>query len=102
MSTAGHILWADDEIDLLRSHVLFLENRGYQVTCVTNGADAVEAVAQDDLVDVVLLDEQMPGMDGLETLAAIKQKRPDLPVIMVTKSEEEHLMDEALGGQISD
>ncbi len=102
MSTAGHILWADDEIDLLRSHVFFLENRGYQVTCVTNGADAVEIVAQNDLVDVVLLDEQMPGMDGLETLAAIKQKRPDLPVIMVTKSEEEHLMDEALGGQISD
>ncbi len=102
MSTAGHILWADDEIDLLRSHVLFLEDRGYRVTSVTNGADAVEVVAQDDLVDLVLLDEQMPGMGGLETLASIKQKRPDIPVIMVTKSEEEHLMDEALGGQISD
>ncbi|MCY4159977.1 MAG: response regulator [Bacteroidetes bacterium] len=102
MSTAGHLLWADDEIDLLRSHVLFLENRGYRVSCVTNGADAIEAVTQGDSVDVVLLDEQMPGMGGLETLAAIKQKRPDLPVIMVTKSEEEHLMDEALGGQISD
>jgi len=102
MSTAGHLLWADDEIDLLRSHVLFLENRGYRVTCVTNGTDAIEAVTQDDALDVVLLDEQMPGMGGLETLAAIKQKRPDLPVIMVTKSEEEHLMDEALGGQISD
>lgn len=102
MSTAGHILWADDEIDLLRSHVLFLENRAYQVTRVTNGRDAVEAVARDDSIDVVLLDEQMPGMGGLETLAAIKQKRSDIPVIMVTKSEEEHLMDEALGGQISD
>ena len=102
MSKAGHILWADDEIDLLRSHVLFLENRGYQVTSVTNGSDAIEVVLHNDLVDVVLLDEQMPGMGGLETLAAIKQKRPDIPVIMVTKSEEEHLMDEALGGQISD
>lgn len=102
MSTAGHILWADDEIDLLRSHILFLESRGYHVTSVTNGADAVEVVAQNELIDVVLLDEQMPGMGGLETLGSIKQKRPDLPVIMVTKSEEEHLMDEALGGQISD
>lgn len=102
MSSAGHILWADDEIDLLRSHVVFLENRGYRVTCVANGTDAVEAVGQADFVDLVLLDEQMPGMGGLETLAAIKQKRPDVPVIMVTKSEEEHLMDEALGGQISD
>ena len=102
MSTAGHILWADDEIDLLRSHVLFLENRGYRVTCVTNGADAIEAVSQDDLVDVVLLDEHMPGLGGLEALSAIKRKRPDVPVVMVTKSEEERLMEEALGGQISD
>ncbi|MCY4673376.1 MAG: bifunctional response regulator/alkaline phosphatase family protein [Bacteroidetes bacterium] len=102
MSTAGHILWADDEIDLLRSHVLFLESRGYRVTRVTNGVDAIEAVSQDDLVDVVLLDEHMPGMEGLEALAAIKRKRPDVPVVMVTKSEEEHLMEEALGGQISD
>ncbi|MCY4170038.1 MAG: bifunctional response regulator/alkaline phosphatase family protein [Bacteroidetes bacterium] len=102
MSTAGHILWADDEIDLLRSHVLFLENRGYQVTCVANGSDAVDVVALQKDVDVVLLDEQMPGMGGLETLKSIKHTRPDLPVIMVTKSEEEHLMDEALGGQISD
>jgi len=102
MSTAGHILWADDEIDLLRSHVLFLENRGYKVTCVSNGSDAVDVVAHGDDVDVVLLDEQMPGLGGLETLESIKHKRPDLPVIMVTKSEEEHLMDEALGGQISD
>ena len=102
MSIAGHILWADDEIDLLRSHVIFLERRGYRVTSVTNGADAVEAVAQDDLVDLVLLDEHMPGMGGLETLASIKQTRPDIPVIMVTKNEEEHLMNEALGGQISD
>ena len=102
MSTAGHILWADDEIDLLRSHILFLENRAYRVTRVTNGRDAVEAVDQDDSIDIVLLDEQMPGMDGLETLTAIKRSRSDIPVIMVTKSEEEHLMDEALGGQISD
>ena len=102
MSVAGHILWADDEIDLLRSHVIFLESRGYRVTCVTNGADAVEAVQQPDAFDVLLLDEQMPGMGGLETLSAVKGHRPDLPVVMVTKSEEERLMEEALGGQISD
>ena len=102
MSSTGHILWADDEIDLLRSHILFLESRGYRVTRVTNGADAVEAVTREDSYDVVLLDEQMPGMGGLDTLAAIKHVRPDVPVVMVTKSEEERLMEEALGGQISD
>ncbi len=101
MSTAPHILWADDEIDLLRSHILFLENKGYRITRVTNGADAVSVVGHDP-VDVVLLDEQMPGMGGLDTLAAIKRIRPQIPVIMVTKSEEEQLMEEALGDQISD
>ena len=101
MSKAPHILWVDDEIDLLRSHVLFLENRGYRITSVTNGADAVTTVGHEP-VDVVLLDEQMPGMGGLETLTAIKGLRPQVPVVMVTKSEEEHYMDEALGGQISD
>lgn len=95
------ILWADDEIDLLRPHVLFLEKRGYDVTTVANGSDAVDMV-QEAGFDVVLLDEQMPGMDGLETLEAIKNVRPEVPVVMVTKSEEERLMEEALGGQISD
>ena len=102
MSISGHILWADDEIDLLRSHILFLESRGYRVTRVTNGADAVDAVAHKAIYDVILLDEQMPGMGGLDTLAAIKSMRPEVPVVMVTKSEEERLMEEALGGQISD
>ena len=95
------ILWADDEIDLLRPHVMFLETKGYDVTTVANGADAVDVV-RDGPFDVVLLDEQMPGMDGLETLEAIKDVRPEIPVVMVTKSEEERLMEEALGGQISD
>jgi CheY-like chemotaxis protein len=95
------ILWADDEIDLLRPHVLFLQNKGYDVTTVSNGADAAEAVERRPF-EVVLLDEQMPGMGGLETLERIKAARPEVPVVMVTKSEEEHLMEEALGGQISD
>ena len=99
--TTPRILWADDEIDLLRPHILFLETKGYAVTSVTNGADAVEQV-RESRFDVVLLDEQMPGMDGLETLEAIKRTAPDVPVVMVTKSEEETLMEEALGGQISD
>lgn len=101
MANEPHILWVDDEIDLLRPHILFLESKGYRVTSVANGADAVEKV-RDERFDVVLLDEQMPGMGGLETLAEIKQASPEVPVVMVTKSEEEHLMEEALGGQISD
>jgi len=101
MSIVPHILWADDEIDLLRPHVLFLEGKGYHVTQVTNGTDAVAAVHETPF-DVVLLDEQMPGMDGLDTLAAIKRVRPQVPVVMVTKSEEERLMEEALGEKISD
>ena len=95
------ILWADDEIDLLRPHILFLEAKGYEVTSVTNGTDAV-AQAQDTRYDVVFLDEQMPGMGGLDALQAIKTAQPELPVVMITKSEEEHIMDDALGGQISD
>jgi len=95
------ILWADDEVDLLRPHVLFLEKKGYDVTTVANGSDAVDLV-RDAAFDVVLLDEQMPGMDGLATLESIKNVRPEVPVVMVTKSEEEQLMEEALGGQISD
>ena len=98
---SAQILWADDEIDLLRPHILFLETKGYAVTSVTNGADAVERVRREKY-DVVLLDEQMPGMGGLKTLSEIKQVAPELPVVIVTKSEEEYLMEEALGGQISD
>ncbi len=98
---APQILWADDEIDLLRPHILFLETKGYVVTSVTNGSDAVERVRQHPF-DMVLLDEQMPGKGGLETLSEIKELVPELPVVLVTKSEEENLMEEALGGQISD
>jgi len=101
MPDAPRILWADDEIDLLRPHLIFLEDKGYDVVSVTNGADAVEQVRAHPF-EVVLLDEQMPGMDGLETLSKIKGVRPEVPVVMVTKSEEERLMEEALGGQISD
>ena len=101
MANEPRILWADDEIDLLRPHILFLESKGYRVTSVSNGSDAVERV-REERYDVVLLDEQMPGIGGLETLAQIKQISPEVPVVMVTKSEEEHLMEEALGGQISD
>ena len=98
---APQILWVDDEIDLLRSHVLFLRNKDYEVQTASNGADAVDLV-RETAFDVVLLDEQMPGMEGLEVLEAMKEVRPELPVVMVTKSEEEDLMERALGNQISD
>lgn len=97
----GKILWADDEIDMLRSHVLFLEERGYSVTPVTNAEDAVSLVKKSRF-DIILLDEMMPGMDGLQALAAIHETDPSLPVIMITKSEEENLMDEAIGGKITE
>ncbi len=95
------ILWADDEIDLLKPHLLFLKSKGYLVTPVNSGADALEKVEQEKF-DLVLLDEMMPGMTGLETLAQIKQMRPNLPVVMITKSEEEHIMEEAIGSKIAD
>jgi CheY-like chemotaxis protein len=95
------ILWADDEIDMLRPHILYLEGKGYSVTPAANGEDALERV-QRESYDVVLLDEMMPGMGGLATLAAIKDHDPTLPVILVTKSEQEELMDEALGRRITD
>lgn len=96
-----HLLWADDEIELLRPHILFLESKGYSVTSVTNGTDAVDKV-QEERFDVVFLDEQMPGLGGLEALNEIKALAPELPVVMITKSEEEHIMEDAIGGQIAD
>ena len=95
------ILWADDEIDLLKPHILFLANKGYDVTPVNSGADALDKV-QEDNYDIIFLDENMPGMTGLETLAQIKSLKPNIPVIMITKSEEEHIMEEAIGAKIAD
>ena len=95
------ILWADDEIDLLKPHILFLEQRGYDITPINNGSDAVE-LANEKHFDVVFLDENMPGLSGLEALDQIKANKPNLPVVMITKNEEEHIMEEAIGSQIAD
>ncbi len=95
------ILWADDEIDLLRPHILFLEGKGYELTTVNNGADAIDQVKESQF-DVIFLDENMPGISGLETLEQIKTIKPEVPVIMITKSEEEHIMEEAIGSKIAD
>lgn len=96
------ILWADDEIDLLKPQMLFLEKKGYEVTTVTNGHDALEECETHNDFDVVFLDESMPGLTGLETLAKIKENNPVLPVVMITKNEAEDIMEEAIGSQISD
>ncbi len=97
----AHILWADDEIDLLKPHRMFLEDKGYDVTGVSNGPDAVEEVRSGQY-DLVLLDEMMPGQDGLATLTELKEIAPGMPVIMITKNEEESLMEEAIGSKIAD
>jgi DNA-binding response OmpR family regulator len=101
MSQKIQILWADDEIDLLKPHILFLKSKGYEISPVTNGEDAVEMVSEQTF-DLVFLDENMPGLPGLEALARIKTIRPALPVVMITKSEEEYIMEEAIGSQIAD
>ena len=95
------IIWVDDEIESLQSQKLFLENKGYEVQSFTNGFDAIDFV-KDNLVDVVLIDESMPGITGLETLAKIKEVNQSLPIVLITKNETENLMDEAIGSQISD
>ncbi len=97
----GEILWVDDEIESLKSQILFLRNKGYEVTPLSNGHDALEFL-KEKAVDVVLLDESMPGITGLETLSKIKEMNPNQPVVMVTKNEAENIMEEAIGGQISD
>jgi CheY-like chemotaxis protein len=95
------VMWVDDEIEMLRAHVMFLETRGYHVIPVFTGDDAIQMIAEKPLeYDIVLLDEQMPGKDGLTTLEEIKEIRPELPVVMVTKSEEERLMEQAIGKKI--
>ena len=96
-----NILWADDEIDLLRPYIIFLEEKGYRTTTATNGRDAVD-LCRRQAFDIVFLDENMPGISGLETLAQIKQIQPAVPVVMITKSEEENIMDMAVGNKIAD
>lgn len=95
------ILWADDEIDLLKPHILFLDKKGYDVTPVYSGADAIDMCEKKNF-DVVFLDENMPGMSGLQTLNHIKSQKPNLPIVMITKSEEEQIMEEAIGSRIAD
>ena len=97
----ARILWADDEIDLLKPHILFLEEKGFEIDTVNNGSDAVE-MSREKHYDIIFLDENMPGLTGLETLSKIKEYNSSVPIIMITKSEEEHIMEEAIGGQISD
>lgn len=95
------ILWVDDEVDLLKPHILFLENKNYQITSCNSGTESIDII-ENERFDIVLLDENMPGLSGLETLSEIKERQPSLPVIMVTKSEEERIMEEAIGSKISD
>ena len=95
------ILWADDEMEFLKPHVLFLESKGYQVELINNGSEAVER-CQENNYDIVFLDENMPGISGLEALARIKEIQPQLPIVMITKSEEESIMEEAIGSKIAD
>jgi len=95
------ILWVDDEIEMLKPHFLFLEDRGYTTTSCTNGQDALDLI-EANRFDVILLDENMPGLNGLETLAEIKNRKPNLPVVMITKNEEEQIMEDAIGSKISD
>ena len=95
------ILWVDDEVELLKPHVLFLQQKGYEVDTCNNGYDAID-MASEGAYDLIILDEMMPGMTGLETLPKIKEVRPTTPVIMVTKSEEENIMDKAVGSKIAD
>ena len=101
MAKQQRILWADDEIDLLKPHLLFLRNKGYELVTANNGRDALDLVEREPF-DLIILDENMPGLTGLETLQLIKQSQPHIPVIMITKSEEENIMDMAGGSKIAD
>ena len=99
--TNGLLLWVDDEIEQLRAHIMFLEKKGYEIVTVSNGTDAIDQCRQRNF-DLVLLDEQMPGISGLETLRILKEINPSISVVMVTKSEEEHIMEQAIGQKIAD
>jgi len=101
MKKQVNILWTDDEIDLLQPHILFLEGKGYHVSTASNGNDAIELVKKQDY-DLIFLDENMPGLSGLETLKKIVEIRPAIPIVMITKSEEEDIMDAAVGSRIAD
>src|SRR6056297_1730651 len=95
------ILWVDDEIELLKPHILFLEKKGYEVNTANNGEDGIKTL-QEEVFDIVFLDENMPGLSGLETLQRMKEVRSEVPVVMITKSEEEQIMEEAIGSKIQD
>ncbi|MDP4280587.1 MAG: response regulator, partial [Bacteroidota bacterium] len=95
------ILWVDDEIDLLKPHILFLKAKGYDIDTSKSGTEALE-ILRSKPFDIIFLDEQMPGMSGIETLFKIKAELPNLPVVMITKSEEESIMEDAIGSNISD
>lgn len=95
------ILWVDDEVEFLKPHIIFLDDKGYNVETCNNGRDALDMI-EENKYDLLFLDENMPGLSGLEVLSTIKEKNPELPVIMITKNEEEHIMEEAIGAQISD
>ena len=99
--TNGLLLWADDEIEQLKAHVMFLKKKGYEIITVSNGRDAI-AQCKERTFDLVLLDEMMPGLSGIETLQRIEEVQPSVPVVMVTKSEEEDIMDQAVGKNIAD
>ena len=98
---SAKILWVDDEIDLLKPHIIFLEQKGYEVGTANNGTEALEMADEDDY-DIVFLDENMPGITGIETLERMKLKYPALPVVMITKCHEESIMEEAIGSNIAD
>ena len=97
----SRILWADDEIDLLKPYIIFLQEKGYEVLTANNGQDAID-ICRTEPLDIVFLDENMPGLSGLETLETVKSLRPNLPVVMITKSEEERIMEQAIGAKIAD
>ena len=101
MSEKIKILWADDEIDLLKPHIIFLEQKGYDVSTVKSGNEVLDELEKDTF-DIIFLDENMPGMTGLETIKKIKQHFVSLPIVMITKSEEEHIMEDAIGSNIKD
>ena len=97
----GTLLWVDDEIELLKAYIIFLEKKGYEVVTATNGGDAIDLCRERNF-DLIFLDENMPGLSGLETLSQIKEINSTIPIVMVTKSEEENIMDQAIGQKIAD